>query len=80
MPTKNITLSIPEDLVRRARVFAAERDTSVSALVTELLAQLVGDDFDYDAAWAAEEALMETGIPGMRVGTIDWTRDEVHER
>ena len=80
MATKNITLSMPEHLVRRARVFAAERDTSVSALVAELLTELVGEELDYDAAWAVEEALMATGIDGMRVGSIDWTRDELHER
>jgi len=40
--TRKVTLSLPEDLVRRVRVFAAERDTSMSALVVDLLRQLVG--------------------------------------
>lgn len=63
--------------MRRAKVLAAQRDTSVSALVAQLLEQLVGDVADYDQAWADEEQLMASGI-GMRVGTIDWSRDDLH--
>lgn len=77
--TKNITLSMPEELLRRARVLAAQRDTSVSALVAELLEQLVGGVPDYDQAWAEEEALMASGI-GLRVGDITWTRADLHVR
>jgi hypothetical protein len=79
MATKNITLSMPEELVRRAKVLAAQRDTSVSALVGELLEQLVGSVADYDQMWSAEEDLMSAGI-GMRVGEVDWSRDELHDR
>ena len=34
----NLTLAIDEDLLRRARVRAADQDTSVNAVVRELLA------------------------------------------
>lgn len=77
--TRNITLSLPPDLVRKAKVLAAQRDTSVSALVGELLAQLVGDEPEYDDAWRHEERLMSEGLP-MSVGEITWTRDDVHAR
>jgi hypothetical protein len=77
--TRNITLTMPESLVRRARVVAAQRDTSVSALVADLLQQLVDDTADYDAIWAAEEAAMAAGI-GMRMGDVTWTREDLHER
>jgi post-segregation antitoxin (ccd killing protein) len=79
MDTRNITLTMPADLVRRARVLAAERDTSVSALVVELLQQHVEEATEEDSLWAIEEAAMASGI-GMRVGEITWTRDELHER
>jgi hypothetical protein len=77
--TKNITLSMPEELVRRAKVLAAQRDTSVSGLVARLLEQLVGDVRDYDDVAAQERRVMQEGI-GLRVGEITWSRDEVHER
>src|SRR6185437_9516497 len=44
---KNITVSVPDDVYRNARVAAAQRDTSVSALVVAFLEQLSGrmDEF-----------------------------------
>jgi hypothetical protein len=32
---KNITVAVPEEIYRAARIYAAERDSSVSALVAE---------------------------------------------
>lgn len=79
MPTRNITLSMPEEVIRRAKALAAERDTSVSALVGELLASLTGLTEDYDAAWEREEAAMREGI-GLRVGDVTWSRNDLHVR
>ena len=44
---KNITVSVPDDVYRNARVAAARSDTSVSALVVAYLVQLSGriDEF-----------------------------------
>jgi len=79
MATRNITLSLPDDLVRRVKVYAAQRDTSVSSLVADLLWQRVSDEDDYDSAWAAEERQMAQGID-MSVGEITWSREETHAR
>ncbi len=40
---KNITLSVDDETYHRARIVAAERDTSVSALVREYLQTLSGE-------------------------------------
>lgn len=40
--TKNITVTVPEETYRQARVWAAERDTSISAVVAYLLETLPG--------------------------------------
>lgn len=77
--TRDITLSIPEELMRRAEVLAAERHISVSALVSDLLERLVGDVPGYAQAWAEEERLMASGI-GMRIGDLRSHRDELHDR
>lgn len=79
MSSRNITLSLPEDLVRKAKVIAAERDTSVSALVAELIAHLAGGSSDYEETWAEEEELMKRGDL-LRVGDITWSREELHDR
>ena len=41
---KNITVSVDEDVYRRAQIKAAERDTSVSALVKEFLVELASEE------------------------------------
>ena len=79
MGSRNITLTMPEELIGRAKVLAAQRDTSVSGLVAELLTGLTGPVDDYAQAWANEEQLMADGI-GLRVGEITWTRENVHSR
>lgn len=76
--SRNITLSLPDELVRKAKVLAAQRDTSVSALVASLLEHMVGDAAEYDELWANEEAVMAQGV--LRVGELTWSRDELHER
>lgn len=76
---RNITLTLPADLVRRAKVVAAARDTSVSALVAEYLRSLSANEDDYADAWRQEQQVMAEGLP-MRVGPIKWSRADVHER
>lgn len=78
MASRNITLTLPEDLIRRAKVLAAQRDTSVSALVGSLLVHAVGDVEAYDELWSAEEAVMAAGA--LEIGERTWSRDELHGR
>jgi len=46
----NITLKLDRDLLRKVRVIAAEKDTSVSALLAEQLEKAVRDRDGYDDA------------------------------
>ena len=48
--TQNLTLKLPVETVRKAKVVAAERGTSISALVAEKIDELVGEDAAYQAA------------------------------
>jgi predicted CopG family antitoxin len=43
---KNITVTVDDDTYRLARIKAAERDTSVSALVRNFLSELASGDPD----------------------------------
>ena len=56
---KNITVSVPEDVYRLARVRAAERDTSVTALVRGFLVQL-GDQPEGGTLKRQQKLLRET--------------------
>jgi Family of unknown function (DUF6364) len=44
---KNITVSVPQEVYQAARIRAAERGTSVSALVAEYLAELSRDNAEF---------------------------------
>jgi hypothetical protein len=48
--TQNITLSLSRELLRRVKRLATDRDTSVSALVSEQLARLADEDRRYSSA------------------------------
>ncbi len=75
---KNITVSLPDEVYRRARVMAAERDTSVSALVREFLLSLGKDETAFERRKRLQDevvASIRSFRASDRVG-----RDKVHER
>lgn len=76
---KNLTLTIDDEILDRARIVAAEKRTSVNAMVREFLAE-IGKREDRIAAARRELLhLMDTSEGRMAPG---WTfdRDETHER
>jgi plasmid stability protein len=75
---KNITVSVPEEVYRRARVKAAERDRSVSALVREFLTGLARDESDFERGKRLQDEALAT-IRRFR-GGHRLTRDAVHRR
>ena len=75
---KNITVSVGEEIYRKARIKAAERDTSVSALVKRFLTELVADESDVERLKREERELRER-ITSFRAANR-LTRDDVHKR
>jgi len=75
---RNLTVSVPDDVYRNARIAAAQRDTSVSALVVAFLEQLSGrmDEFTRLEGLQRE---VQAEIGGFRAGDR-LGRDEVHDR
>lgn len=80
MANQNITLSLPEEDLREARVLAARRGTSVSQLLARMLSDLVEQETGY--AHARERSLnrMREGVDLGTGGRITWSRDSIHER
>lgn len=75
---KNITVSIDDETYRRARVQAAQQDTSVSALVKRFLKELALGESDTERLKREERALRE------RINTFRAAdrlpREKVHRR
>ena len=74
---KNLTISMPEDLARWARVWAAEQDTSVSALLAGLLRAKRDEEVRYDSAYRDVVAERPLNLSG---GQAYPTRANIYER
>ena len=75
---RNITVSLDDDTYRRARVKAAERDTSVSALVRNFLIEIAAEETETERL-KREERELRSRIPSF-VASDRLTRDELHTR
>jgi plasmid stability protein len=75
---KNVTVSIPDDVYRTARIRAAERGSSVSALVAEYLRSLSGGDTEFARLEAQQRRIQEEITRFRAADRLD--RDDVHDR
>jgi hypothetical protein len=77
MARRNLTVQLDEGVIRKARIAAAKRGTSVSQLVAHQIEDLVEADERYDRAWAtARRAMAGASARGGR----SWTREELYDR
>ena len=74
---QNVTISLSVETLRKARVLAAQRSTSISRLLAEQIESLVNAEELYERSERAASALLETGF---HLGGIIVSRDELHER
>lgn len=75
----NLTLTIDEDILRRARIRALELGTSVNALARDYITQIAGGS---TAAEGISEFFDATKGAGAGSGTEgrSWTRDDIYDR
>jgi hypothetical protein len=74
---KNVTVSVPNDVYRGARIRAAERGTSISGMVADYLRSLSSDaEF---ARLEAQQRRIQREIKGFRA-TDRLSREELHDR
>jgi hypothetical protein len=75
---QNLTISLSRQTIRKAKILAARRATSISGLVSEQIEVLVGEDEAYARAERQARELLEQGFH--LGGVIHVSRDELHER
>ena len=75
---KNITVSVPDGVYRAARIRAAERGSSVSALVGEYLRSLSEADAEFSRL-EAQQRQIQAEIDRFRAGDR-LGRDLIHSR
>ena len=77
---QNVTLSIPKDILRKAKILAVNKNTSLSGLLTQTLKDLVAHQEAYEQARQRNLTLLKSGFDLGTQGQISWKREELHER
>ena len=75
---RNLTITVSPETIRKAKILAARRSTSISRLIADQLELLVGTEEAYECSERSALTLLEEGFH--LGGTITASRDELHER
>ena len=75
---QNVTISLSRSILKKAKILAARRETSISGLLAQEIESLVGEEEAYERAERQALALLNKGFH--LGGVIRATRDELHER
>ena len=75
---QNVTVSLDRQTVRKAKILAARRSTSISGLLARQIEILVGEEEAYERAERTALDLLDRGFH--MGGVIRASRDELHER
>ena len=75
---QNITLSIDKTLIRKSKIIAAQRETSVSKMLSDELERLIQRTEQYELAKRKALANLKTGFHFG--GKITASREALHER
>jgi hypothetical protein len=77
----NITLSLDDNLVKEVRKLAVERDTTLTGLVREYLAQLAAENAASGRKRREREALRRSFTQfQFHVGKRSWKREDLYDR
>ena len=76
---RNITLSLPADLIRQAKVYAAAHDSTINRLIREMLSETLARDKRAKAAADRFLALAKRG-PYSEIDPGTVKREEIYER
>lgn len=75
---QNITLSLNKDLIRKAKILAAQKQTSISGMLGRELQQIIDDSEEYELF--KRKALININQGFHLGGKIAVSREKLHER
>jgi hypothetical protein len=76
--SRNLTLTLDEDLLRAARKVAIDRNTSVNQMVRDYLERVVRETDQRQTALVRLDEIFRT--ERIEVGRRTWKRQDLHER
>jgi hypothetical protein len=75
---QNLTISLDRQTIRKAKIVAARRDTSISGLLAQQIEILVGEEEAYERAERQAVALLDEGFH--LGGGAPASREDLYER
>jgi len=75
---QNLTVSLDQKTIRKAKILAARRNTSVTRLLADFVEEMVAESERYDAARNTALDYLNQGFP--MGGKIVADREDWHER
>ena len=75
---QNITLSMEKEIIKKGKIIAARKETSISKMLGDLLKEVTDNEGRYQAA---RRNALQNLKKGLHLGgRIDWKRDDLYER
>ena len=74
---QNVTVSLTRQVLRKAKILAARRETSISGLLAQEIESIVAKEDAYERAERQALLLLDQGF---HLGGAVARRDELHER
>ena len=75
---QNITISLDKELLKKAKILAAQKDMSLTKLLSKELARVVSEDDEYESSKRRALTRLRKGFH--LGGQILAKREELHER
>ncbi|MBI5194098.1 MAG: MerR family transcriptional regulator [Nitrospirae bacterium] len=75
---KNITLSVDEKLLKKARFAASQKHTTLTSIIREYLENYIRQNEVYEDAML--RMLKRFSMKPLSVGRKKWKREDLHER
>jgi hypothetical protein len=75
---QNITLSMEKEIIKKGKIIAARKETSISKMLGDLLKEVTDNENRYQAA--KRNALQHLKKGFHLGGRIDWKRDDLYDR
>jgi predicted transcriptional regulator len=77
---QNVTVSIPKDILKKAKHIAIDRHTSLSGLLSQALEEIVEKEDAYSKAKDRQLVILKNGFDMGLKGKINWGREDLHAR
>lgn len=75
---QNVTIRLDKDLIKKGKVIASKRETSLNRLLSDFLKQIVEEEDYYEQCKRKALNILNKGYH--LGGKITFTREELHER